>query len=225
MYVELYWSHSFIADLVRSDGVVFDLGVNDGGFSRLLAPRCRSVIGFEPDPAWTTTLKLPPNVTLVPNAIAARPGPLSFHVNPGLCASMHYREAGSRTIEVTAITLEEALAAAPAGRIDLLKMDIEGEEVDVLLQAPAHLFARIAQMTVEFHDFLDRAQVPRIEAAIARMRELGFHAVCFSFRSYGDMLFVNQTLAPLSVWQRLWLLVRFKYCRGLGRWLRRWSRA
>lgn len=220
MHVEMYWSHSFISEMVRPDGVVFDIGVNDGGFSRLIAPRCRAVVGYEPDPRWQG-LQVPPNVTIVPKAVAARPGRMTFHVNKELCSSMHFAESGSRAIDVEAVTLEQALTAAPAARIDLLKMDIEGEEVDVLLHAPAHVFDRVVQMTVEFHDFLDRTKTPAILETIARLETLGFFAVRFSFRSYGDMLFVNQKLAPLAAWQRAWLVARYKYARGLGRRLRR----
>ena len=217
MKVEVYWSHSFLPELVRPDGLVFDFGVNDGGFSRLVASRCRTVIGFEPDPAWQGVQVLPANVRVVPMALAARAGPIAFHVNAALCSSMHYAETNAREVQVEAVTLAEAFALEPDGRIDLLKMDIEGEEVDVLLGAPAAALARVAQMTVEFHDFLDPSSVPRIRAVIQRMRGLGFHVVCFSFRSYGDVLFVNSRLVPLSLWQRLWLSVRFKYLRGLSR--------
>lgn len=224
MHVETYWSHSFVPSLVRADGVVFDLGVNDGGFARLMAPRCRTVIGYEPDPRWRTLANLPANVRIEPKAIAATPGAMSLHVNPQLCSSSHFTEPGARTIDVEAVTLEQALAAQPAGPIDLLKMDIEGEETAVLLQAPEQVLKRIAQLTVEFHDFLDRRSVPEIRSAIRRMEQLGFFAFCFSFRSYGDMLFINRAMVPLPWWQRSYLLARFKYLRGAARLLRRTAR-
>ena len=217
MNVEVYWCHSFLPDLVRPDGLVFDFGVNDGGFSRLVAPKCRAVVGLEPDPAWESRYALPANVRVIPKALAARAGMMPFHVNEGLCSSMRYAEANAREVQVEAMTLDAALALEPEGRIDLVKIDIEGEEVDVLLRAPAAVFARMVQVTVEFHDFLDPSSLPRIRQVIQRMRGLGFHAVCFSFRSYGDVLFVNRHFVPLSAWQRLWLTVRFKYLRGLAR--------
>jgi FkbM family methyltransferase len=224
MNVETYWSHSFVPSLVRADGVVFDLGVNDGGFARLMAPRCREVIGYEPDPRWRGAIDVPANVRIEAKAIAAKPGTVSFHVNPRLCSSSHYTEPGARTIDVEAVTLEQALAAQPSGPIDLLKMDIEGEETAVLLQAPEEALRRVAQLTVEFHDFLDQRSVPDIRAAIARLRRLGFVAFCFSFRSYGDMLFLNRALVPLAWWQRVYLLARFKYLRGAARVLARAGR-
>lgn len=222
MNVQLYWCHSFFADLIRPDGVVFDFGVNDGGFARLVAPHCRRVIGFEPDPTWGGgRLSLPPNVLIVPKAVAAKSGTIPFHVNEGMCSSLHFAEAETKTVEVEAVTLADALAMEPGSRIDLIKMDIEGEELAILDSAPAELFARVAQMTVEFHDFLDPASVPAIRAVIARMEGMGFHAIRFSWNSYGDLLFINQRLVPLSTSQRAWVRLRHKYARGVARVMRR----
>lgn len=221
MKVDVYWSHSFLPDLIRPDGLVFDFGVNDGGFARLVAPRCRKVIGFEPDPSWEGRLELPGNMHLEKKAVAAKSGTITLHVNRDLCSSMHYAGQDTETVAVEAVTLAEALAVAPEGRIDLLKMDIEGEELPVLRHAPDHLFRRVVQLAVEFHDFLDPSSIPTIREVMARMRDLGFHVVCFSWRSYGDVLFINKALAPLPAWQRLWLTLRYKYARGIGRILRR----
>lgn len=216
MNVEVYWSHSFLPELIRPDGLVFDFGVNDGGFSRVVAPRCRTVIGFEPDPTWHDRLALPANVRVIAKALAAHAGHHRFHVNAQKCSSMHFADIAATTVEVEAVTFGEALALE-SGRIDLVKMDIEGEEVAVLLDAPADLFTRVAQMTVEFHDFINPGQLPDIRRAIARMADLGFDAVCFSFRSYGDVLFINRRLVPLSPIQWAWMIARFKYLRGAAR--------
>ena len=222
MTVTVYWSHSFLSDLIRPDGLVFDFGFNDGGFTRLLAPKCKRVIGFEPDPRWQNRQSLPDNAHLEQKALAARRGKLRLHVNKEWqCASLHYAESDANAVEVEAVTLEEALGLEPEGRIELIKMDIEGEEVAVLMGAPKELFSRVAQMTVEFHDFLDPASIPAIRKVIARMRSLGFYVFCFSWRSHGDLLFVNCKLAPLGLFQRLWLLARYKYIRGVGRVLKR----
>lgn len=221
MYVNVYWSHSFLRDLIRPESVVFDFGVYDGGFARVVAPYCARVVGFEADPSWNGKLSLPSNVRVVPKALAAERGTIEFYVNSELCSSLHYSETGSLKVDVDAVTLEDALNLEPNGTIDLVKMDIEGEEVPILLAAPAVLFDRIAQMTVEFHDFLDPRSVPAIRAVILRLRKLGFYAICFSFRSLGDVLFLNKKLIPLTIWQRVWLVVRYKYLRGLMRLIKR----
>lgn len=208
--------------LIRRDGLVFDFGVNCGGFAERVAPLCRKVIGFEPDPSWRGRYHhLPANVTLIEKAVAAERGVLKLHVNPTQCSSLHHAEGGAVAAEVEAITLADALEMDTASRIDLIKMDIEGEELAVLQNAPAELFERIAQMTVEFHDFLDPESVPAIQRVIARMEGLGFVAFRISWRSYGDMLFVNRRLEPLSAWQTFYLGVWHKYSQGIWRMLSR----
>lgn len=224
MKVAVYWSHSFLPDLIRRDGVVFDFGLNDGGFTRLVAPLCKRVIAFEPDPTWQGRLSLPDNAHVEWKALAAKAGQLKLHVNRERCSSLHFTEDGSATATVEAVTLSEALALSTGERIDLMKIDIEGEELPVLRHAPVELFASVVQIAVEFHDFLDPSSLPEIQAVIARMDQIGFHAVKFSWRSYGDVLFISKALAPLSLMQRAWLLARFKYARGIGRIIERMLR-
>jgi FkbM family methyltransferase len=219
--VELYWSHSFLPNLVRGDGLVFDSGVNNGGSSRLLAARCHQVIGFEPDPRWQGAITLPDNVTVIPKTLSATRGRKQFYLNPPESSSLQYEHPDVHSVEVETLTLADAFAFAPVGRIDLLKMDIEGDEVDVLNDFIAEQASRTVQMSVEFHDFLDPSSVPAIRAVIDRLKQLRFHVVRFSWRNYGHVLFINQNLVPISVFDRIWLRVRHKYCRGVSRRVQR----
>ena len=209
--------------------MIFDFGVHDGGFSRLVAPLCERVVGFEPDPSWQGRLSLPKNVRVLPQALAARAGTVRLNVNKKKCSSLHYADDDSIEIEVPAISLEQALATEPSDRIELVKIDIEGEELEVLNRAPAGLFKRVAQMNVEFHDFLSPSMLHEIRSTISRIEAIGFVALKFSWRSYGDVLFVNRELEPLSWFQRAFLIGFYKYARGIlrvsGRLIkqRRWN--
>lgn len=220
--VESYWSHTFLPELIRTDGAIFDFGVNDGGFSKLVAPRCRKVIGLEPDPSWNERLSLPHNVQLVPKALCAQRKMVRLHINRETCSSLHFTDPSAPTVDVEGITLGDALALEPDLRIDLLKMDIEGEEVPVLLDAPSGLFGRIVQMTVEFHDFLKPESRMEIRSAIRRMQELGFSVIKFSWHSYGDILFLNRRLVTLSSSELFLLRFPYKYGAGISRIIHRW---
>jgi FkbM family methyltransferase len=221
MHVAHYWSHSFLPDFIRPDGVVFDFGVNNGGFSRLVAPRCARVIGFEPNPTWLKNDSLPGNVQVFPKALAAKAEVRSLHLNPHTCSSLNYSDADSEEVQVSTLTFAEAMGLEPTARIDLVKMDIEGEEVPVLQTAPVEALQRVGQMSVEFHDFLDASTIPTIRGVITRMKSLGFLAFKMSWHNYGDILFVNQRQQTLSLLDRFYLRVPHKYGAGLGRILRR----
>jgi hypothetical protein len=164
---------------------------------------------------------LPENAVVFHKALATKRGVVRLNLNPKKCSSMHYADRDARLVEVEAITLADATALVPAERIELIKMDIEGEEVAVLRDAPPEILQKVAQLTVEFHDFLDPASTPAIIAVIKRMQSLGFLAIRFSWHSYGDLLFINQRHEHVSLWQRAALTIIHKYGCGFGRIARR----
>ncbi len=60
------------------------------------------------------------------------------------------------------------------GEIDILKIDIEGAEYDVLLNASDADLRKFKQITVEFHDFVDGRFRLENKAIEARLISLGF---------------------------------------------------
>src|SRR5262249_583719 len=155
MRVQRWCNHTFLPNLIRPEGVVFDFGVHDGEFSKRIAPLCRRVIGFEPDPIWEERLVLPDNVRVIRKALGASAGLVRLNLNHEICPSVQFVEDAADSVEVEAVTLAQALEFETDRRIELIKLDIEGEEVAVLRETPREVFERVAQMTVEFHDFMD----------------------------------------------------------------------
>jgi hypothetical protein len=88
--------------------------------------------------------------------------------------------------------------------------------VAVLRDALPGTLQKVAQLTVEFHDFLDGASRPAIRSVIKKMRGPRTLVIRFSWHTYGDVLFVNRRREPLSLWQRTDLTVVRKYGHGLG---------
>src|SRR5439155_2597358 len=77
-----FWGHTFLQDRIRQTDTVFDVGMNYGGFSKIVAPLCRRVIGYEPNEFWDGRRpSLPANVTIVNKAIAATKGLPSFQLD------------------------------------------------------------------------------------------------------------------------------------------------
>lgn len=58
-------------------------------------------------------------------------------------------------VDVMPVTLEAVLACSP--RVDVLKLDIEGSEVELLADTPTEALATIGQINVEWHPGVDRA--------------------------------------------------------------------
>jgi len=109
-------------------------------------------------------------------------------VHAALAASWTRDE--TRTIEVPMVTLGTLLALARLGRVDLLKVDIEGSEYAVLPTLDGELAARLAQLTVEFHDFAEPAWRPLTEACVAHLHGLGYvHAARGTELRHGSPFF------------------------------------
>ncbi|WP_434615755.1 FkbM family methyltransferase [Azospirillum sp. B2RO_4] len=213
--------HTFFS-LLNENSVVLDFGCNEGKFAHTVIERygCQ-VFSAEPVPDCVERIARHPRLTLRQVAISGTSGSLDIHVYPDRCASGFNRSPGEqaiRTIRAEAMTLAEFRRRSGIGRIALLKIDIEGAELDMFAAAADEEFSDIDQITVEFHDFLYPEMRPAVKAVKRRMRSLGFHMLPFSLDNT-DVLFVNRR-AAVNWHNRLWAGTVVKYGRGLERRLR-----
>lgn len=168
--------------------VVVDLGANDGRFAAELLEQCpdATLVLVEGDPYLVGLLRERfarcGAVRLYAGLVGAEARsrapfflsriPEGNSVHAALAAS--WAPAETRTIEVPMTTLAALVELAGVERIDLLKVDIEGSEYAVLPTIDADLAARIAQLSVEFHDFAAPDWRPQTEACIAHLGRLGY---------------------------------------------------
>jgi FkbM family methyltransferase len=204
--------HSFLE--LDESAVVLDLGCNRGRFSSYVAERYKArVVALEPDPRLTP--RIPPSVDL--RRVALGNGlhqALAVSSNGDSSLVFH----GERLSTVPTVTLGQLLREL--GTVDLVKVDVEGTEVEALLNTEPVDLRRADQFTVEFHDFVDRTLEPGVAAARRHVREAGFVELRFS-GDQSDVLFVNHEHRHLSRSQRAGLLFRHRYVAGARRILQR----
>lgn len=208
--------HSFLLDALRPGAVVVDLGMHRGDFAfGVNALVSCNVWGAEPVPELCAALQDIRGVVAQPVAITARRGHVHLARNPGTCATVvaGLRRAGAVSQCVEALDLGTFLDGHGLSGVDLLKIDIEGAELDVLAALPPERLHVIAQITVEFHNWIDPTQTPRVNAVSDRLAQEGFTRMTIS-RDASDTLFVNRRLIQLGALARWVLLLRHRYIRG-----------
>jgi FkbM family methyltransferase len=215
-FVSRLCAHTFVSSLLDESSVVVDLGLNQGLFARQIMGRfgCR-VYGLEPVPELFEALKSQPGLIAEQRAIGPAAGEGTIHIFGKRCATLAPPLAGetARSVTVETTTLPDFLTRHSLSRIDLLKVDIEGAELEMLESIPESILQAIRQMTVEFHDFLYPETAPVVRERIRDLRLAGFHPVRFS-RDNQDVLFLNLKLIPNALMVRL--LLDFWYRPGLA---------
>ncbi len=197
--------HTFVSNLITDDSIVFDCGANQGEFSLAIHKKYNSKIyGFEPDPRLFPKLPKIEGCTFFQFAIAAKNGELKFNLGENQCSSLIYNEDNNSQSNclVKCITIEKFCKENSIQKIDLLKLDIEGAELDVLKNlSPEFLQKKIVQITVEFHEFLDKTDIPKIRQIIGRLQENGYYYISFAM-TYGDILFLNKNFFASSLLEK-----------------------
>jgi FkbM family methyltransferase len=223
MRIVNHLAHSFAPDLLEQAEVALDCGANRGEFALWLSEHSNAQIhSFEPDPRLFSTLPSLPRVRFHPIAIDGESGEFELALGRTNCSSAVYREHGDQvTAQVQKTSLDDFCATNRICRIDFLKLDIEGAELSVLEKTSDSLLQATVQITVEFHDFLRRGDIPRIVRIFDRMARLGFYGIRFSQFTWGDCLFLNRRLVPLSILDRFGIHIFGRIIPGVGRLAKR----
>jgi FkbM family methyltransferase len=165
-YRQLSWNpeeYRAFRDVVRPGSRVLDVGANVGSYTLLFAmwagPEGR-VFAFEPAPEARQGLRLhvglnglADRVEIVPAAVWSTVGSERFHVDGAsganaIAASGHDASAGSIDVETTTI---DAFCERQRLFPDVIKIDVEGAEVEVLRGARNALAIPGLHAFVEFH--------------------------------------------------------------------------
>jgi FkbM family methyltransferase len=183
-------SHTFLPHLFGDDGVVvLDLGANTGNFYREFSSRfpCKRYVAIEPNARLTDWAVRAEGVELRNYAVALSDGPVTLYIADNPEAS---RIAQTDKQAIIADPVEQVTVKGKAlstiitelgiNEVDVLKMDIEGVEVDLLLTLPEETLRTIGQVTLEFHDFCGISTPEQVHRAISRLQQAGFYGIQFS---------------------------------------------
>jgi len=216
--------HTVLKNFLNRTGKVIDLGMNNGDFARIMDGRYGClVIGVEANPVLATEISRLNGVVCKNAAISALDGFVKFSIdeeNPEASGIVPDSTPLSKTvIVVPSMSLSTLVREAEAEQIDLLKIDVEGAELDVIETTDPEIFQRCTQIAIEFHSFIYPSHAERIEKAIALLSELGFHCTDFS-TNRSDVLFINRHMIYISAGVKA-LLVLQKYHALIVRRVRR----
>lgn len=189
----------------KQDKTVLDLGANEGYYTlkiRQNNPKCR-IVSVEPNPLAFEVLRKNvesnrlKNVILVNKAVTTRIGMMPFEIVPEVSAigakdirgqkRIWLKDERIKRITVDGITLSQLCKEHGIGIIDILKMDVEGQEMEILGSSRG-LLKNIRKVVMEFHSEELRGEAKRF------LGENGFKMVLEEKRACGDLYFINNML-------------------------------
>lgn len=219
------YGHSFICDYLNAGSIVVDLGTNRGAFALEVSRRfgCRPFCA-EPNPQLFEALAVRPELRAFNVAIAPESGRACLKVaHNDECSSLFEPTMSGIECEVDceALTFGDFLERLEVERVDLLKVDVEGVELDLLGRVEPDLLERVDQLSVEFHDAAGMGSREEIQACISRVEGFGFEVLKGSFKDHSDVLFAHPVRLGLGrswrTWGRAWT-VWDGTCRAWRRW-------
>ena len=207
--------------LKRTDISILDVGANKGQTAkkyRALFPAAE-IYCFEAFPdsiaALQAQFREDSKIHVVPKAVAREKGVATFYVNefdatnsllPRPASDRRYypKTAGPKeTIQVEMISLDEFLQANKVSTVDILKMDIQGGELNALHGAERLLKAGTASLIFAEITFIPHYEgAPLFHEIWSYLSKFGYslfdiydlHRATNGQIRYGDALFVNKTI-------------------------------
>ncbi len=141
---------------------VVDIGANIGVFALYAASfgGAGRVLCFEPFPESFAVLKrnIEHNPSLgveaYPLGVAGSSGKRRLQVGDCHGWNRMVGEEGGNAVEIECVTLAEAFERGKVQRCDFMKVDCEGAEYEIFLEAPRQVLSRIDRIVLEYHDHL-----------------------------------------------------------------------
>ncbi len=213
--------HTFHPRFLSSKSIILDLGANYGRFSQQMADRfgCKCY-AVEPSPQVFSDLVQTDLIQKFQVAISRETGPLEFHVDSNELASSLLKGPNSkqvRGVTVRGVRLEDFVRELGLREVSLIKMDIEGAEIDVLDSCTDEFLSAVPQLSIEFHDFCGMVSGAEVRRVVQRLERLGFFYVRMSGVGNQDTVFINKKLCNISMLECLYIRYVSRNWKGFWR--------
>jgi FkbM family methyltransferase len=222
----IHW-HTLHPRYLGPDSTILDLGANRGFFCEAIVKRfgC-TCVAVEPAPFLYDIIPQSNHISKIQAAIAGRSGEMLLSVNnENLLASRLTDVETENSVTVNVLTLPELFNRLAWSRIDLLKVDIEGAEIEMLASCSDDFLSRcIAQISIEFHDFCGITSPQVVKATLDRLHLLGFYSVRMSRVGHQDTWLINQKLLDISSLELFFIKYIARNVFGIKRVCRRYAR-
>lgn len=162
----------------KPSDTVIDCGANVGFFALYLesvAPGIR-VHCFEPSTSNRSRLSINISENLLENLITVHP--VAVMDREGVLELTQAPQAGSTSAfdaslngskeSVRSISLDQAIAMTGAQKIDLLKIDVEGAEIEILEGASAECWQKIQRVVLEYHEAIRPGCLERVRSVLSK---------------------------------------------------------
>jgi FkbM family methyltransferase len=192
--VKVIFDHTFISSILDDKSIVIDLGANIGGFTVPLVNEFQcEVFLCEPIPDVYNRIPENPRIHKYPYCISSATGQTTLVLPDDNCASVYYEDGrkNSTTITVEGITYRDFLRTIGVRNVNLLKLDIEGAEIDLFKSLSDDEIRAHQQLAVEFHDFIFQDLRDEFISIEKRIIGCGFYMIPFSVGRI-DVLFVRK---------------------------------
>jgi FkbM family methyltransferase len=216
--------HFILVNAVERGGSIIDLGANKGRFYNFMYDNFHSkCYAIEAAPDIFSGLHPVPDAHTYNYAISKENGFIELYLSNepeanSLQAVIAANWGIASSVTVPSITLEKFITDEEINTpVDVLKIDIEGTELDVINTLPVLLLKQIKQIPVEFHDFLNLSDEYKagMNEAFKKLRENNFTIIRFSSYDNREVLCINNYLIPLTGHQKLRLKIVHPVLRNL----------
>ncbi|MDI9640284.1 FkbM family methyltransferase [Geitlerinema splendidum] len=160
-------------------------------------------------------------------AISSSNAPITIYISDNPEANTikevaHQSWCNDGAIEVEGITFETFIKRYNIPSIDVLKIDIEGAELELFKGMSDEALKGVKQIAVEFHDFIEAFDCTQeVKEIKERLISLGFLCIIPLRKLNVDVLFINKNKCSLSQMDSLFLSVKYDFIPYGIRFIRR----